>query len=275
MMVKLIISDLDGTLLNKDHKIDEVIQSSISLIEKKGICFAVATGRNMYENEFIFKDISKYYTLCMNGAIIKDNSNLIYYKKSINKQIIFDLLNNFNNRKFTFEFSGINKSYTNLSFDEYIYNLKTFDDKKIYDFNKIKKNIIFYVDNDLIMQREIFKINVRISDTYAKMLFNKYLKEKSDFIVNSPSLSKVYEITEKNVNKGKSAEILCDILNIDKEDTFVYGNGYNDIELIKLFNNSFAPNNAVEEVKKEAKEILEDYEKYSVATHIKKIVKGV
>lgn len=164
MMVKLIISDLDGTLLNKDHKIDEVIQSSISLIEKKGICFAVATGRNMYENEFIFKDINKYYTLCMNGAIIKDNSNLIYYKKSINKQIILDLLNNFNNRQFTFEFSGINKSYTNLSFDEYIYNLKTFDDKKIYDFNKIKENIIFNVDNDLIMQREIFKINVRISD---------------------------------------------------------------------------------------------------------------
>lgn len=46
-MIKLIASDMDGTLLNTKHKIDKETVSAIKRAEKAGIIFAISTGRNM------------------------------------------------------------------------------------------------------------------------------------------------------------------------------------------------------------------------------------
>ena len=48
-MIKLIASDMDGTLLNSNHKIPKENLQAIKKAEEMGIKFAIATGR-MYED---------------------------------------------------------------------------------------------------------------------------------------------------------------------------------------------------------------------------------
>ena len=48
-MIKLIACDMDGTLLNSRHEIDEENIEAIRNAEKSGIVFAISTGRE-YDN---------------------------------------------------------------------------------------------------------------------------------------------------------------------------------------------------------------------------------
>ena len=45
-MFKAIVSDLDGTLLNAEHKVSEFTRETVKLLLQKGIKFYIATGRN-------------------------------------------------------------------------------------------------------------------------------------------------------------------------------------------------------------------------------------
>ena len=78
-MYKMIVVDLDGTLLNEAKKVDE---ENISLIKRaykeKGIITVIATGRPLaYANEIcnFYGDCFGNYIIAANGAIIKDIKN--------------------------------------------------------------------------------------------------------------------------------------------------------------------------------------------------------
>ena len=45
-MFKAVVSDLDGTLLNAEHKVSDFTRETVELLLKKGIKFYIATGRN-------------------------------------------------------------------------------------------------------------------------------------------------------------------------------------------------------------------------------------
>ena len=78
-MIKLIASDMDGTLLNSDHKIPKENIELIKFVQKNGIQFVVATGRAYYEALPALNDESiKCDVISFNGGIIYDkNGNII------------------------------------------------------------------------------------------------------------------------------------------------------------------------------------------------------
>ncbi len=71
-MYKLIISDLDGTLLNENHEISAYTKKIVEEVTQKGIHFFIATGRHHYDvfekkNEL---GLSKAYTIFCNRASV-------------------------------------------------------------------------------------------------------------------------------------------------------------------------------------------------------------
>ncbi len=77
MDIQAVFCDLDGTLLNNEHKVSAYNQRAIkALWEQKNIPFYVATGRGMKSVSHIIKGLSvNSLTACFNGAVIKDYSN--------------------------------------------------------------------------------------------------------------------------------------------------------------------------------------------------------
>ena len=74
-MIKLIASDMDGTLLNSDHKIPKENIELIKFVQKNGIQFVVATGRAYYEALPALNDESiKCDVISFNGGIIYDKN---------------------------------------------------------------------------------------------------------------------------------------------------------------------------------------------------------
>ncbi|MDZ7548092.1 HAD family hydrolase, partial [Clostridium perfringens] len=78
-MIKLIASDMDGTLLNNDHDIDKETVEAIRKAEEAGIIFAISTGRE-YESvkELLDKHNIKAQCVLLNGAEYRDeNGNIL------------------------------------------------------------------------------------------------------------------------------------------------------------------------------------------------------
>ena len=99
-MYKMIILDLDGTLLN-DYK--EISKENLDLIQRayneKGIISVIATGRPLeYANEIfnLYGNCFANYIIACNGAIIKDIKNNDYiYKVTFTNDEVLNLRNMF------------------------------------------------------------------------------------------------------------------------------------------------------------------------------------
>ena len=84
-MIKLIASDMDGTLLNSNHKIPQNNIELIKFAQKNGIEFVVATGRAYYEALPALNDENiKCDVISFNGGIIYDkNGNRYSYNVEV------------------------------------------------------------------------------------------------------------------------------------------------------------------------------------------------
>ncbi len=91
-MIKLIVTDMDGTLLDDNHKINDEFWSVFEKVRKKEIKFAVASGRQYYKLYENFKKVKEdIIFLAENGTYIVENEKEIY-SKTIDKKGVSDLL---------------------------------------------------------------------------------------------------------------------------------------------------------------------------------------
>ena len=97
-MIKLIASDMDGTLLNSDHKISKDNLEAIKKAQDMGVHFAIATGRIYYDVEpFLKENGIKCECIVMNGAEYRDKDGNVLESIDIDKNKateIFDMIKN-------------------------------------------------------------------------------------------------------------------------------------------------------------------------------------
>lgn len=79
-MFKAVVSDLDGTLLNAEHKVSEFTRETVELLLKKGIKFYIATGRNYLGAKEAMDELGvKVPLITSHGSVIFDeNGNEIF-----------------------------------------------------------------------------------------------------------------------------------------------------------------------------------------------------
>ena len=277
-MKKLYVSDLDGTLLNKDHMFDEVILDTIKEVVKSNNYFCIATGRHMHPSERFSIDNTKYniYVISMNGAIVKDTKGDVVFEKHIDKSFIERLIERF--PEVCFEF--INKTNTLLlcSFEEYKKEFKTHNAFTDFLTKGIEGSYIerylFEQSYESIVNQKIYKLGCQVQDEEIIKKINEFLIENEDCVVNASYDSKSFEITDKSVNKGNAVKVLSEILNVSSDDIHVFGDGANDVDMLEMFENSYSPSNASDLAKNAAKNIIGNSYDYSVSKHILELIKS-
>lgn len=274
-MIKLIASDLDGTLLNRFHTTDKFILRTIDKVIANNIHFVIATGRSMQMDDFALNFQNRpLYVICNNGALIKNHQKQVIYKQALPIEFIKETLELFPD--IPFDFIGADKTWVNAPKEKY---LETFDTEKknsnkhfLKILNHFQKGRIYDSDKDLILQQEILKMNVRILDNQLKTAFIKHL-ESFPSVANLPFADGIFEITHKDVNKAAALRFVCDQLQIDYDQVAVFGDGGNDIELLNDFQHSYAPKNANPKSKAVATTIIGHSYYYSVPLQIRKIIR--
>ncbi|MDS0528520.1 Cof-type HAD-IIB family hydrolase [Clostridium sp. SHJSY1] len=237
-MIKLIATDMDGTLLNEKGQIPENFPYILERLEEKNVKFVVASGRpyfTLYEN---FAPVSdKLYYICDNGAFIVEKGKIISIsvmdKFKVNEMI--RCIESIPNTEIIL--CGKNGAYHKPCNKEFSSEIDKYYVKK-------------YVVEDLTtVDDEIFKIAIcclESSSITSYNILNSNFSEEFMIVVSGEAW---VDIMNKNVNKGEALRKIQESESFSYNETMVFGDFYNDIEMLKNAHYSFVMENANEDMK--------------------------
>ena len=117
----------------------------------------------------------------------------------------------------------------------------------------------------------VFKIAVYHFDSSEKFIFPVVQDFKNDVLLKI-SGQHWLDISDEKANKGNALKAVQNLLNVTKEQTLVFGDYHNDIEMMQESNFSFAMKNAHEDIKKIAKYSTESNNNFGVEMVLEKLV---
>lgn len=248
MKYKVVISDLDGTLLNGEHKISEYTKNVIKKIIGQGVKFIIATGRH-HTDALCFKNQlgADSYLVSANGSKVHDNENHEIIVHNIPKDLTEKLLNvKVSSDIIRGVYAGDNW-FTEIhvsEFDEY--HVESGFKPKVVDFEKLKGqeiSKIFFISENIKGLEELEK----------ELRANKEFVEKLDI---TASLDNCLEVMIKEATKGNAVIEILEKEGILPEEAIAFGDGLNDKEMLQVVGKGVIMGNASEKLKA----LLPDFE---------------
>ncbi|MCE5038477.1 Cof-type HAD-IIB family hydrolase [Staphylococcus auricularis] len=286
-MIKLIASDMDGTLLNASHEISEENIAAIQHAQSLGITVVIATGRAFYEaNEPVEKAGLKMPYICLNGAEVRDETHNILNTSHLNDALINKITEALNEEDIYYQV------YTNLG----IYTEDPQRDLDIYidiaeqggqeaDVEKIKAGIQGRIDNGSLKVVDnyddigkvpgeiVMKILAFDGDLEKIERVSAKLAQSPNLAISSSSRGNI-EITHSDAQKGNALEMIADQLNIDMKDVLAVGDNLNDLSMLSRVGYPVAMQNAIDELKEIAIHITDTNEQSGVGKAIEHFIKA-
>lgn len=285
-MIKLIATDMDGTLLNAAHEISEENIQAIEYAQSQGITVVIATGRAFYEaNTPVAQTDLKVPYICLNGAEVRDESFNISSTSNLNRELIdriTDILNRDNIYYQIYTNIGIYTENPQRDLDIYIDIAERAGQKA--DVDKIKAGIQKRIDNGTLKVVDNYD---KIKDTPGEIVMkilafdsdldkidrvSEELAQSGSLAVSSSSRGNI-EITHADAQKGIALQTIADRLQIDMSEVMAIGDNLNDISMLERAGYSVAMANATSEVKATAKFETESNEDSGVGKAIMKLLK--
>lgn len=262
-MIKLVASDLDGTIISEKNFIPENNLKAINYIHKANIPFVVCTGKTYAISKDICKNLNANYGIFGNGSQI---INLVTGEEIANKNLTVDEISSCISiaKKYNLHVHAYTEKCivtTNLEFMD-LRNSILFPDKikieitdSILDYIK-KENLtilklIISSPSNLSRVKEELEANTNLTITH--------ISKKG--IYKDKIIDKEYEyldISPLDVTKGKALETLGKYLDLNKENIMSIGDNINDIDMFRASGIGAAVNNAYDEVKKVASYVTDN-----------------
>lgn len=237
-MKYLIGIDLDGTLLTSNKTINNYTKDAIKKVIDNGHTVVLATGRS-YPGT-----IEHYKSLELNTPMITLHGGVISFlngktfSHKINSKLIYDLSVNLKDYIVSAVYNTPNKVYS-LNHNEELeraFNGANNENKEEFDINNISQ--------------EIVNIAVAVNSDDTEM-FESYFKD-NDLVARSwGEYNEVafYDIHLKGVSKASALKEVLNHYNIDTSNLITFGDGPNDLEMLKMAKIGVAMKNADQEAK--------------------------
>ena len=279
--IKLIVSDLDGTILNDKKLIDANLSNDIKkIIHDEKIMLTLASGRSVHD---IYRIINKSnlinanirYAIGNNGAVIYDFKKQktlkcwAISKKVANElfKIITSLGNNKKFGKFTCYITPYDKRDTKnaiVTKVKYLPNVfvhtpdcqKVKSIKEFSNSQEISESFKIIPTNTLPRNSKIVRFLIFCVDTEQRDKIISIIKDSHLNLNISTSSATNIEINALHVSKGKALKKLAKILKIKNTELLTVGDQKNDITMLKLTEWSFTFNNSPDEVKNSARYLI-------------------
>lgn len=245
-MYRLVMTDLDGTLLAPGYRLTQTTIDTVSrLYREKGVRFALASGRGMAGIKPVAEQLGvPVFILPCNGAEIYDENGILIRQKTISYDDMILLKK---------AVRDINPSIETIVHTPQDWAADSFTDIiKKECFVSPRKPIIGRFEEMISKDTPLLKmISLGTPENTTELakeispLFPQY-----DFY---KSQNYILETTAKGANKADGLDFLCKHCGIVLSETIAFGDGYNDIDMLRFAGMSFAMANGNDEAKKAAK----------------------
>ena len=224
---KILFFDIDGTLLShRTLTIPESAKRAVRKAKENGHLIFINTGRTISVINKEIKDLGFDGYICGCGSYIEVDGEVIY-SNDIDKSKYAEIINKIEEYDLDVVLEGREAVY---------YNRDTSTDAMLTDFIQNNYPVKRYEDENL----EFDKMYMKYKDNEYLKDFCDFTKELFDFIDHGNGGG---EMVPKGHSKGSGIDFLVDYLNIEKENTFAFGDSNNDISMLEHVENSIVMGN--------------------------------
>ena len=251
--IKLVVSDMDGTLLNSNHEVSNQFFELFKKLQEKNILFCAASGRQ--HNSIVERLAKIKEDIFVKGKEVL-LSNFLQAEKVLKILPILREINGANIVLCCDDAAYIESKdarFINL-FQEYYTSFEIID-----DLVEIAKSI------------PVYKIAVFHYESSEEYIYPE-IKHLENEILLKVSGQNWLDISDEKSNKGIALNHLQKMLNITRKETMVFGDYLNDIEMMKEADFSFAMKNAHKDITELADFSTESNDNFGVERVLEKLI---
>lgn len=236
MMIKLIVTDMDGTFLNtkNDYNRSRFLKL-YQQMKKKGMHFVIASGNQYYQLKSFFGDIQDELTyVAENGTWIIDQGREIYsaYLPKEHVRAVLSYLEHFEDIHLVV--CGKKNAYILKGNPEF------YHETHIYYPRLIELDSFKNIENkDLILKLNFFCPPKKTLE-YCQLI----QENVGDMVTATTSGHGCVDLIIPGFHKGHALNYLCYYFHVSLNECLCFGDGGNDIEMLKLAKYSYAMENA-------------------------------
>ena len=245
-MYKMVVMDMDDTLLRVDHTISEDTKAAIEKAQQMGVKIVLASGRPTYAmKKFALElGLDKYnsHLISFNGAnIVECATENLLFKQSLsmeNAHKLYDI----SKKHALFIHTYLGDTIVTEENNEYTEIEKEITGMEIHIVDEFKKTV----------DRDVTKVLMLEEPEKLKKAADIISKEMSDIL--SVTISKPFflEFMDKGIDKAATLEKLINMLGIKREEVIAIGDSYNDMSMIQFAGLGVSMSNGKPEVKEVA-----------------------
>lgn len=258
--IKMVVTDMDGTLLNSDHKVSDQFFKLFEKMKERDIIFVAASGRQ-YQSIVDKLDSIKddILVIAENGGIAMQNGKELVATPldTQAKNRVLETLHNIENihpvlcgRNSAYILGNSEKFEKKLR--EFYSNYTILDDLKTFD-NEILKIAVYHFENS------------------EKFIYPSLKHLEGELQVKISGQHWV-DVSSTNANKGYALQKVQELYGITPKETMVFGDYNNDLEMLGMADFSFAMENAHQNVKKAAKFTTSSNDDFGVERILEKLL---
>ncbi|WP_027108585.1 Cof-type HAD-IIB family hydrolase [Lacticigenium naphthae] len=250
----LVFFDLDGTLLNKQSKVDPAVKEALAMMKDNGHVPFIATGRSMIEIQHVLDETVIDSFITLNGQYIQFEGKEVY-RSVIPIDIIERVIRMTEEKKVALSFYSEDKIRI------------THHNQNIVDTYAYLHENPPAVDPKLYTKEEILMLLVVTKNTALDADFRNAFPELS-FYRNTPHS---IDTISKGNSKATAIDSLIKSTNLFDIPVYAFGDGPNDIEMIKRADYGVAMGNGISEIKEAAQFITSDHSNGGVIEGLKQL----
>lgn len=265
MTIKMIATDIDGTILKHSGEFNPAVIECIHNLQKSGIKIVLVTGR-MHKSA---KKIAEFlglqtHIVSYQGALVKDNTpqENVLYERYIPTQTARKIL----------DWTKSKNVHVNLYMNDDLYVEKENEfTLKYATHQKIPFNVTPFENLELKNINKILLIDYNDAEKITKITKELQNDFPELFIVKSTDY--FCEVCHKEATKGDGLRCIQKTLGISKEETLTIGDHNNDIELLLAGGVKVAMGNGVQDLKNIADFVTDTVENDGFVKAVEKFVK--
>jgi Cof subfamily protein (haloacid dehalogenase superfamily) len=261
--IKLVVTDMDGTLLNDEHEVSQRFLEQFKALKKRNIHFVAASGRQ-------FQSIQqKLHTIKDEISIIGENGGIMQHAHKV--QVLLKLNAN-DVQKCIKTLRKVGGAYIVLCGRKTAY-IESDDDKFYTTLKNYYAEVKQVEDLSNVTDDDFLKIAVFHFDSSETHIYPhvKNFEDNYQVIVSGQNW---LDISHIKANKSYALKMIQDEMGLTSKETLAFGDFNNDIGMLKLAEMSFAMKNAHPNVIRVAKFRTKSNNKFGVEVVLDELIKA-
>lgn len=262
--IRLVVADLDGTLLDDEKQLDAGIADVIKELAKREIMFTLASGRNIHIMKPYLKELSLQLPFIANNGANMFQGDACIYEKSMESV------------ELAFAFQQLQQqdipciAYTN----DVVFTTSLQDAWLQFFLNRLRgKTMVKQAGNDRdMLEHAIFKVVMVAKNANVMEPVLHTINAHCESLHAVRSEDDVYTITHVDATKGKTLVRLMELLHVQPKQTMVFGDNFNDATMFSTAGISVCMENGQSEVKEMADYIAKPNTEQGVSRFLKEYV---